>query len=168
MNRYLYLLIIIAAAARILPHPANFTPIGALGLFSGAHLRTKWTFAVPVAALLIGDFLIGFYSPLVMAAVYVGFAASAGIGALLLRGRRTPARYIMAVLAAALLFYFISNLAVWYTLYPHTAAGFLACYVTALPFLLRSLAGDAVYSLLLFGSYDYCLRTFLPQRANVG
>lgn len=166
-NRYLYLLIIIAAAARILPHPANFAPIGALALFSGAHVRGKSGFAVPIVALLIGDALIGFYSPLVMAAVYVGFAASAGIGALLLRHKRTLTRYIAAVLASTLFFYFISNLAVWYTAYPHTTAGFLACYVNALPYLLRSLAGNVVYSLLLFGTYEYCVQTFLPQRAGV-
>ena len=34
----LYLLFIVLGSA-VLPHPANVTPIGALGLFAGAYIR---------------------------------------------------------------------------------------------------------------------------------
>jgi len=43
LYRLLFALILvsIAAAARIAPHPWNFTPVGALALFSGAVVRDR-------------------------------------------------------------------------------------------------------------------------------
>ncbi len=54
--------IVVAAALRLAPHPPNFTPIGAMALFSGAYLGRKWlAFAAPLAALLLSDAVLGFY-----------------------------------------------------------------------------------------------------------
>ena len=48
--------ILFAAVVRILPHPWNFTPVGAMALFSGAKLgRTLKAFVLPLSALLLGD-----------------------------------------------------------------------------------------------------------------
>src|SRR5437763_14129911 len=45
-----------AAATRIIPHPWNFTAVGAMCLFGGAHFRRQWqAFLVPIAALVISD-----------------------------------------------------------------------------------------------------------------
>ena len=55
-------MIVAAAAMRLLPHPANFTPIGALALFAGAHFDDKrWAFIVPLAAMFLSDILLGFH-----------------------------------------------------------------------------------------------------------
>ena len=43
-----------AAALRLVPHPSNFTPIGALALFAGAQFDDKrWALIVPLAAMLL-------------------------------------------------------------------------------------------------------------------
>ena len=42
-------IVLAAAALRIVPHPMNFTPIGALALFGGAYFSSKRT-AVAVHA----------------------------------------------------------------------------------------------------------------------
>src|SRR5438094_9539689 len=56
-----FAIIIIAAALRIAPHPWNFTPVGAMALFSGAFLRDRrLAFASPPLALFVGDVFIGF------------------------------------------------------------------------------------------------------------
>jgi len=48
----LLLAIVAAAALRLVPHPPNFTPIGAMALFSGAYVgRRALAFAAPLAAL---------------------------------------------------------------------------------------------------------------------
>jgi hypothetical protein len=47
-------------------------------------------------------------------------------------------------------------------MYPPTLDGLLQCYVAALPFFRNSIAGMAVYTLLLFGLY----RWLVPQRAR--
>src|SRR5207253_7052667 len=55
--------IAIAAVLRLVPHPSNFTPIGAMALFSGAYLgRRGLAFVAPLGALLLSDALLGFYS----------------------------------------------------------------------------------------------------------
>ena len=52
-SRLVALLCAIAAAAalRLVPHPPNFTPIGAMALFSGAYLgRRGLAFVAPLGA----------------------------------------------------------------------------------------------------------------------
>ncbi len=54
--------ILFAACVRILPHPWNFTPIGAMALFGGAKLRNPWAaFLFPLSALFFGDLIVGFH-----------------------------------------------------------------------------------------------------------
>jgi len=44
------MLVLFAGALRILPHPWNLTPIGAMALFSGSVFKEKWVkFAFPLA-----------------------------------------------------------------------------------------------------------------------
>ena len=54
--------IVFAAALRLVPHPPNFTPIGAMALFSGAYLgRRALAFVAPLGAMLLSDAVLGFY-----------------------------------------------------------------------------------------------------------
>lgn len=147
------LLVFMVASMRMLPHPDNFTPVGALGLFAGAFLGQRAAWLLPVGALLLGDALIGFYALPVMLMVYLGFAASTLVGRIFLAKQRSPGRLFGAVFVAALLFYLLSNFAVWLLYYPPTWSGLLACYTSALPYFGRSLLGDLLYTSLLFGSY---------------
>ena len=49
-------IIIVAAAFRLLPHPPNVTPIGALALFGGTVFADKRAaFLVPLTALFVRD-----------------------------------------------------------------------------------------------------------------
>jgi hypothetical protein len=55
-------IIVLAAALRIAPHPWNFTPVGAMALFSGAVIRDRrLAFFFPLLALFAGDIFIGFH-----------------------------------------------------------------------------------------------------------
>ena len=52
-------LIALAALTRLLPHPHNFTPIGAIALFGAAYFNRQWLMlAVPFAALFLTDLFI--------------------------------------------------------------------------------------------------------------
>ena len=152
------LLILCAAALRLAPLPANVAPIGALALFAGAYLRHPAFHLVPLGALLLGDLQLGFYHAGVMAAVYLGFAVSAAIGRALLFERDRVARIAVATGAGALAFWLISNFGVWLFFRDHSWAGLAQCYVDALPFLGRSLAGDALCVAGLFGGYRLARR----------
>jgi hypothetical protein len=144
-------IIALAAALRIAPHPWNFTPVGAMALFSGAIVRDRrLAFFFPILALFIGDIFIGFHR--LMPVVYISFLVSVAIG-FWLRDRRSPGRITLATLLGAMQFFVVTNFAVWAfgLSYPRNTAGLLACYVAGIPFFLNTLAGDAVYAALLFG-----------------
>src|SRR6266852_5946462 len=108
-------LIVLAAALRIAPHPWNFTPVGAMALFSGAVLRDRrLAFFFPLLPLFLGDIFIGFHK--LMFVVYVAIGHW-------LRDRRTIARITLATLLGAIQFFIVTNFAVWAALggfYPRT------------------------------------------------
>lgn len=142
-----------AAAMRLVPHPSNFTPIGALALFAGAQFDDKrWAFIVPLAAMLLSDMLIGFHSG--MPVIYLAFAAIVSMG-FLLKQRKTALRVTTASLAAATFFFVVSNFAVWAFdgLYPLTLQGLLTCYIAAIPFFQNWLVGTLFYAAVLFGGF---------------
>jgi hypothetical protein len=148
-------LIVLAAALRIAPHPWNFTPVGAMALFSGAVLKDRrLAFAFPLVALFAGDLFVGFYKLSVMLFVYASFLLSVLIGHWL-RDRRTTARISLATLLGTIQFFLVTNFAAWQFLggYPHNASGLLTCYIAGVPFFWNTLAGDALYAALLFGGF---------------
>lgn len=147
------LMIVAAAVSRLLPHPPNFTPIAALALFAGAYVGDKrFAFAVPLGALLLSDMIIGFHS--LMPVVYACFALMVWIGLTLRKGLGIG-RLAVRVLASSLLFFTVTNAAVWAlgNMYPHTPAGLITCYVAAIPFFHNTMLGDIVYAGILFGGF---------------
>lgn len=145
--------ILAAAALRILPHAPNFSPIGAMALFSGAHLaRRSAGFVAPIGALLLSDTVLGFYGH--MEVVYGSTALIVCLG-WLLASRRSVVRVAAFSLAGSTLFFLITNFGVWAYdgLYPKTAAGLMACYTAAIPFFQSSLVGDLIYAAMFFGGF---------------
>ena len=162
-----FLIILAAAALRMLPHPENVTPIGALALFSGAYLQRQVLWLVPLAALFLGDLSYGLYNGVVMVMVYLGFIASTAIGRGLLHSRDNASRICLGVGAGALAFWLISNLGNWLAFGPHSMQGLFTCYVRGLPYLANSLMGDAAYAVLLFGGYRLlCNSPFVARPAT--
>ena len=108
--------------------------------------------------MLLGDALVGFYAIVVMVFVYFGFAASTLTSRLLLLNKKSIPRFLVAVFAAAVVFYAVSNIGMWWYSYPHTFNGLVACWIDGLPFLLRSISGDLVYGCLMFGIVEWTRR----------
>jgi hypothetical protein len=159
-------MLVLAAALRIVPHPWNLAPIGAMALFSGAMLRDRrLTFLFPLLALFAGDIVVGFHS--LMPVVYASFMINVALG-LWLRDHRTVARISVLTLLGAMQFFVITNFAVWAFLgsFPRTIAGLIACYVAGLPLFWNTLAGDALYATLLFGGFALAERSFPILRAS--
>lgn len=170
---------ITAGLIRLIPHPWNFTPVGALGLFGGARLRSGWAYGLPLTVMVVSDLLLyvlrgdkPFNLP-----VYVCFALSVLLGRLFLRNggavRITAVSVLMTVQ-----FFVVTNFAAWWILsvpqnladgkvmaplYTPNFSGLIACYVAALPFagtnalplgfFGNQLVGDLFYTGLLFGVY---------------
>lgn len=157
-------LVLAAAASRLIPHLYNFTPISAMALFGGAYFSDRrFAFLVPISAMLLSDLLIGFHRGIPV--VYGSFSLIVCIG-FWLRRRRALSPIAGATLASSLLFFFLTNFAVWAfgSLYPRTLTGLLACFVAAIPFFQNTLLGDAVYSLILFGGFAFAERNFPALR----
>lgn len=150
------------------------TPLAAVGLLAGYALPRAWAVATPLAAMLITDLALpGYGSTGLALAVYAAMAVPALLGGLL-RSRVANvstgvARLIGLAAMPALIFFVVTNLAVWATsaMYPATLVGLAECYAAATPFLRRMLAGDLAFTGVLFaaawiaGSYS-----FIGQPAN--
>ncbi|HEU4464428.1 MAG TPA: DUF6580 family putative transport protein, partial [Gemmatimonadota bacterium] len=150
-------LVLLGALSRLLPHPPNFVPLGALALYSGARLPAGWDFAVPLLSLALSDFFLDFGSGRailtpVRLAIYGSFALIVLVGRRL-RRKAAPKRLAAFSAAASVFFFVASNLAVFLrgTLYPRTAAGLLLCYAAAIPFFWNTLAADLLGTAGLFG-----------------
>jgi hypothetical protein len=77
-----------------------------------------------------------------------------------LRGTENPLKIGAGVMAGSLQFFLLTNFA-WLagsSLYPHTLAGVMQCYVAAIPFYGRTLASDLIYSAALFGLHAWLTR----------
>lgn len=156
-------IVALGAAARLLPHPWNFTPLVAIGLFAGAHARRAGTGAlVTLLSLALSDVVLGFYRGFEW--VYVAALIPVLFGRLG-RNRGGVAGIAAAAFASSLSFFVITNFAVWAAgqLYPRTLAGLGACYVAALPFYANQIAGDAFYTVLMFGGYALLTRLRSPE-----
>ena len=152
-------IVVAAALARLVPHPPNVTPIAAMALLGGACFRNrKKAYLLPLAAMLLSDLVLGCtrYGMLSMLAiqpvVYACILATTALGQLI-KDRRSLWQVGAATLAGSLLFFVVTNFAVWATgrLYPLTGSGLAACYAAAIPFFRNSLLGDMAFTTILFG-----------------
>jgi hypothetical protein len=154
-------MIVTAALTRLVDHPPNFAPMAAMALFGGACFSNrKLAFLAPILAMLLSDLVLGYtrYSIASMLAiqpvVYACILATTGIG-LLIRDRRSVLEVGEATLAGSILFFLVTNFAVWAGnaghAYPRTAAGLAECYTLGIPFFKNTLLGDAAYATILFG-----------------
>lgn len=161
------LLIVVAAVSRMFPHPANFTPIGAIALFGTAYLKRRWlAVAIPLTAIFLSDVIINntmyahFYDGFTL--FYKGFAFTYGaivlvtmMGFVTLR-RVKVTNVLLSGLGASVIFFLVSNLGAWvaFPTYPHTGTGLMACYAAGIPFFKYTLLSNLMYSAILFGAFE--------------
>ncbi len=144
-------IVFIAAMLRILPHEPNVAPIGAMALFGSVYLSKKQALVVPILAMVISDYFLGFHN--LVGWVYGSFILTVAIGFLIKKA--SFKNILFASTAASILFFLITNFGVWYSglMYPKTLAGLIDCYYMGLPFLKNTLIGDYGFNLIFFGGY---------------
>lgn len=161
--------ILVIAASRFLPHPYNFTPVGAMAIFGGAVNHRKWSFLLlTVLSLYLTDMVmnntllrpffiqegwIWFNSYMIW--VYASFALMFILSHRLLR-RFSFLRLGLVSLSGSLLFFLITNFGAWLgsPLYTNDLNGLITSYAAGIPFFGSTLAGDLIYSLFIFGAYQ--------------
>jgi hypothetical protein len=150
-NSTIIALILVACFSRLIPHPPNFTAIGAMALFAGAHLGSKRVaLLVPLAAMFFSDLVLGLHPTMVF--VYVSVALITLLGRW--SWQRWQGRSLIGMsLVSSLLFFVITNFGVWLTGgYEHSLQGLVTCFALAIPFFSYQVLGD-----LLFTSMRYAV-----------
>jgi hypothetical protein len=171
--------VLLAALTRLMPHPQNFAPITAMGLFGAATLADRRLgILTPLLALFVSDLCIevanrmglmtswGFYPGMWL--VYATTFLITLVG-LLLRNHRTIPAIAGATLSGSIIFFVVTNFGHWAAgapdlygnPYPQTMEGLVACYGAGIPFFAKTLLGDAFYSTVLFGGFALA-ETYLP------
>jgi len=153
-------IVVAAALSRLVPHPPNVTPIAAMALFGGAYLANrKSAYLLALAAMLLSDVVLAFtvYGVSTLTSqpvVYACIVATVAMGKLI-RDKRSALQVGRVTLASSVIFYAVTNLAVWASgeLYPRSWAGLAACYAAAIPFFRNSLLGDMGFAAVLFGGF---------------
>ncbi len=148
------LLILAAALSRLLPHPLNFAPITAMALAGGVYLDKKLSLVIPIVALLVSDWILGFYPVLFF--VY-GSVLAIGLAGWWLRDHKKVLAIGGTTLASSVLFFLVTNFGVWVVgpeMYPKTWAGLLECYAAGIPFFRNTVFGDLFYVGVLFGMFE--------------
>jgi hypothetical protein len=157
-------MVVLGACARLVPHPWNFTPIMAIGLFAGSQGRkTSTGVLATLLALVLSDAVLGFYPGFWY--VY-GAALIPVLLGRLIRNRDGVGVIAAAAFASSFSFFLITNFMFWATdrLYPLTIGGLSECYLAGIPFYRNQLLGDAVYTVAIFGGDAILNRLCQPAR----
>lgn len=152
-----YVFILLAVAVRFMPHPLAFTPVGAALLYFGARgpRRQMW---IPLALLAASDVIL---TTLVYRypfswdhfVTWAWYAGMLGLGSTIKRDSGAV-RILSSAVAGSVSFFLLSNFAVWaaWNMYPRTTGGLLACYEAGLPFFRSAVAGDLLFTAVMFGA----------------
>ena len=140
-------LILILSFSRIIPHPWNFTPILATGIFSGFYFKKFYLSSLIVLLpMFLGDLYLGFHNTMFF--TYISLAAAVGFG-LLIKQFKILEIFLSGILSSVC-FFIITNFGAWITLemYEKNLEGLINSYVMAIPFFQNSLISTFLY---LFG-----------------
>lgn len=179
-------MVLAAALSRVLPHPNNFSPLVAMGLFGGAMLQKKWqAYLIPIAAFFISDLFFaftgktGFYG---VSQIFV-YGAMIPVTALGTTMKQPKALKVLGYsLSGSAIFWIISNFGVWVA--NSMAAGSPAyeaglslamVYTRALPFynmysnelFFGAFGGDLFYSVILFGVFALVQKNYPAVKYSV-
>lgn len=149
-------LVVFGVLARLIPHAPNMTPIAAIAFTSSLYLGKRWAVILPLAALFLSDIFIGFYDWRIMLSVYGSFALVGGMS-WIAEKYRSPLPVGLSVVGVSLLFFFITNGAVWLfsPWYEKSIAGLLYAYELGLPFLRNMFIGDVIYTAILVAVFEF-------------
>ncbi|MFY9402730.1 MAG: DUF6580 family putative transport protein [Candidatus Omnitrophota bacterium] len=146
-------LILIGILLRFMPHPANFTPVAAIALFSGAYLKRRYAILVPLLLMALTDVFIGVHNVLIF--TWGCFVLSALLGRVLHKHKGIIPVAGMS-LFSSFIFYIVTNFGVWAMgWYPQNLKGLIDCYILALPFLRDFTISTLIYSAVFFTAYEY-------------
>ena len=150
-------LIFILALSRLIPHPYNFTPMLAVGVFSGFYFKQFYlSLFIVIFSMFIGDLFLGFHSTMFF--TYISLAVAVLVG---LSIKRFQFKEILFTgLASSVCFFIITNFGAWLThqMYEQNFNGLLQSYEMAIPFFHNTLISTFLYLLILKLLFDIAVK----------
>ena len=150
-------LILILALSRLIPHPYNFSPMLAVGIFSGFYFRQFYLgLFIVIFSMFIGDLFLGFHSTMFF--TYISLAVAVLIGLYVKHFKFTE--ILFSGLASSVCFFIITNFGAWLTLemYVKNFAGLLQSYAMAIPFFHNTLISTFAYLVVLKLLFDLAVK----------
>ena len=150
-------LILILSLSRLIPHPANFTPMLAVGVFSGFYFRNFLLgVLIVIFSMFLGDLYLGFHETMFF--TYISLAVAVVFGLLIKRLKFTE--ILFSGLASSVCFFVITNFGAWLTLemYEKNFAGLLQSYAMAIPFFHNTLISTFLYLIVLKLIFDLAIK----------
>ena len=163
----LSIIILLAAFTRIIPHPPNFSPMAAIGLFGAAHFAKKWqAFFIPLIGIWVSDLVINnyvysssssnfvwFYSGFYWQ--YISYILIIFTGLFIFNRGISLTKTAGGMISSSGIFFLVSNFGVWAggTMYPKNFGGLITCYAAGVPFIHNTIISDFLFTTVLFGTY---------------
>ncbi|MFT5388092.1 MAG: hypothetical protein ACI9E5_001227 [Candidatus Omnitrophota bacterium] len=147
-------LIILGLITRLIIHIPNVTPILAIALFGGVYLKKRTALWMPIILMIISDFIIGFHPTLFF--TWASILLITGIG-MLLKSKLSTKNSVITAIGSSVLFFVVTNFGVWIStaMYAKNLTGLVECYTLAIPFFTNTLISTLVYTVVLFGAYEF-------------
>ncbi|CAN5321149.1 hypothetical protein BH11PLA2_BH11PLA2_00610 [soil metagenome] len=163
----------IAAMTRLIPteyRAFNFTAIGAVAMFAAARIGLWQSLLITFTAMLTSGIVLWWqndfhehYEP--FPSTYLGLACYSLIAWLFLRNSENPVRIGAVALLGSWWFFLVTNAFSWVSPmhnYERNFMGLVDCYTMALPFYRTTLAGDMIFTGVLFGLHALLSRAYFP------
>ena len=150
-------LILILSFSRLIPHPSNFTPMLAVGIFSGFYFRNFLLgVLIVIFSMFLGDLYLGFHETMFF--TYISLAVAVVFGLLIKRLKFTE--ILFSGLASSVCFFTITNFGAWLTLamYEKNFSGLLQSYAMAIPFFHNTLISTFLYLIVLKLIFDLAIK----------
>ena len=141
-------LILILSFSRLIPHPWNFSPILAVGIFSGFYFKNFILSSfVVIFSMFIGDLFLGFHSTMFF--TYTSLIIAVLLGLFINKFKFTE--ILFYGLASSVCFFLVTNFGAWLTLemYEKNLAGLFKSYILAIPFFHNTLISTLFYLIVL-------------------
>ena len=150
-------IILSLSLTRLIPHPWNFTPVLATGIFAGFYFKQFYlSLFIVIFSMFVGDLFLGFHSTMFF--TYISLVVAVILGLYIKNFKFTG--ILFSGLVSSVCFFIITNFGAWLTLemYEKNFAGLLQSYVYAIPFFHNTLISTFLYLIILKLLFDFIIR----------
>ena len=150
INSFILPVVIILSLSitRLIPHPWNFTPMLAAGIFSGFYFKQFYlSLFIVILSMFIGDLFLGFHSTMFF--TYISLAIAVGLGFFIKYFKISE--ILFSGILSSVCFFIVTNFGAWATLeiYEKSLAGLINSYIMAIPFFHNTLLSTLLYLVVL-------------------